>query len=239
MDRDPRGPQDITKFQSNFTVILHRPAIPENIGATARAMANLGFDHLIISEPETTDWEVARRLAVAAAPVLEKTPLTGSLEEAISVSGARFLVGTTARDRKYWDTREITEAAPGILERAVTEKTALLFGPEDHGLSNEALTLCHAIVTLPTAGEIVSFNLSHAVALTLYTLLITTAPEPAPDSHKSASFEEEEGMYTHIQELLTETGFLWEDNPDHMMRAVREFVIRGCVNGRVAFGIFL
>jgi tRNA/rRNA methyltransferase len=189
-------------------------------------MANLGFDHLIISEPETTDWEVARRLAVAAAPVLEKAPLTESLEEAIRISGARFLIGTTARDRKYWDTREITEAAPVIMKRAATEKAALLFGPEDHGLSNEALTLCHTIVTLPTAGEVVSFNLSHAVALTLYTLLVTTAPEPDPDIHKSASFEEVEGMYAHIQELLTETGFLWEDNPDHMMRAVREFVNR-------------
>ncbi|MDF1535340.1 MAG: TrmH family RNA methyltransferase [bacterium] len=227
MAQEPGVPRDIPKFQSNFSVILHRTGIPENLGATARAMANLGFEHLIISEPKTSDWEAARKLAVAAVPILENAPVTSTLEEAISLSGSRYLVGTTSRDRKYRDLQEVAQAAPGILQRAATEKAAILFGPEDHGLSNEALTLCHATVTLPTAGEVESFNLSHAVALTLYTLLITASPEPAAaGAPESASFEDVQGMYGHIQELLTETGFLWEDNADHMMMVLREFVNR-------------
>ena len=50
-------PQRLPTFQSNFSVILHRPSIPENIGSTARVMANLGFHRLFIAEPATTDWE--------------------------------------------------------------------------------------------------------------------------------------------------------------------------------------
>jgi TrmH family RNA methyltransferase len=198
-------------------------------------MANLGFDRLIIAEPATTDWVTARKLAVAAVPILENATITDTLEEAITASGARYLIGTTGRDRKYWDLQEIGPAAPAILERTASESAAILFGPEDHGLSNEALTLCHTIVTLPTAGEVESYNLSHAVTLTLYTLLISSKSgsnlQQTPVSPDSPSFEEVQGMYGHIEELLTETGFLWEDNAEHMMMVLREFVNRAEPNG--------
>lgn len=210
----------------NITIILHRPAIPENIGSVARAMRNTGFSRLIISCPDIEDWATAGKLAVSAADMLNSAPRCGSLKEAIALSEARYLVGTTGRDRKYWQSTEIGTAAPQILNRSVSGGTALLFGPENTGLSNEELTLCHMTVTIPSDGELASYNLAQAVLLVLFTLMTHVQPEDRPDSPDSASFEEVEGMYTHIQELLTEVGFLLEDNPDHMMRAVREFVNR-------------
>jgi tRNA/rRNA methyltransferase len=216
----PQRPQD------NITVILHRPAIPENIGSVARAMRNTGFSRLIISCPDTMDWATARKLAVSAADILDRAPRCGSLEEAIALSEARYLVGTTGRSRKYWQSTEIEAAASQILSRSISGGTALLFGPESTGLNNKELTLCHTTVTIPFDGELASYNLAQAVLLVLFTLMTHTQPEYRPNSHDSASFEEVEGMYTHIQELLTEVGFLWEDNPDHMMKAVRELVNR-------------
>ena len=214
------------RLQDNITVILHRPAIPENIGSVARAMLNTGFSRLIISCPDTEDWATAGRLAVSAATILDRAPRCSSLEEAITLSEARYLVGTTARDRKYRDSTEIGAAAPQILSRSLSGGAALLFGPESTGLSNEELTLCHFMVTLPSDGELASYNLAQAVLLVLFTLMIQAQPEDIPDSTGPASFEEVEGMYNHIQELLTEVGFLWEDNPDHMMRTVREYMNR-------------
>jgi len=212
----------------NITVILHRPAIPENIGSVARAMRNTGFSKLIISCPDTEDWATARKLAVSAADILHNAPLCDSLAEAVKLSGAGFLVGTTGRDRKYQQSTEIRNAIPQILSRVQPVGTALLFGPESTGLSNEELTLCHMTVTIPSAldGELSSFNLAQAVLLVLYTIMTQIQPEDRPDITDPASFEEVEGMYTHIQELLTEIGFLWEDNPDHMMRSVREYMNR-------------
>ncbi|MCJ7500773.1 RNA methyltransferase [bacterium] len=212
--------------QDNITIILHRPAIPENIGSVARAMRNTGFSRLIISCPETVDWPTAGKLAVSAADILDRAPRCGSLEEAIALSEARYLVGTTGRSRRYWQSAEIGAAASQILSRSISGGTALLFGPESTGLTNEELTLCHTTVTIPFDGELASYNLAQAVLLVLFTLMIQAQPEDRPDSPDSASFEEVEGMYAHIQELLTEVGFLWEDNPDHMMKAVREFVNR-------------
>jgi TrmH family RNA methyltransferase len=197
-------------------------------------MRNTGFTKLIISCPETEDWVTAEKLAVSASDILRQAPRCGSLEEAIALSGARYLVGTTGRDRKYWQSTEIAAAAARIYNRSVSGGAALLFGPESTGLSNEELTLCHMTVTIPSDGELASYNLAQAVLLVLFTLMTQAHPEDRPGSPDPASFEEVEGMYTHIQELLTEVGFLWEDNPDHMMRAVREFVNRaGPMEGEV------
>jgi TrmH family RNA methyltransferase len=189
-------------------------------------MANTGFSRLIISCPETEDWSTAAKLAVSAADILKRAPRCGSIEEAIALSEASYLVGTTGRDRKYWQSTEIGAAAPRILNRSLTGGTALLFGPENTGLSNEELTLCHMTVTIPTNGELVSYNLAQAVLLVLFILMNQIQPEDISDSYDPASFEEVEGMYVHIQKLLSEIGFLWEDNPDHMMRAVRGYLNR-------------
>ncbi len=189
-------------------------------------MRNTGFSKLIISCPDTEDWVTAEKLAVSASEILRQAPRCGSLEEAIALSGARYLVGTTGRDRKYWQSTEIAAAAARIHSHSLSGGAALLFGPESTGLSNEELTLCHMTVTIPSDGELASYNLAQAVLLVLFTLMTQSQPEDAPESPDSASFEEVEGMYKHIQELLTEIGFLWEDNPDHMMRTVRELVNR-------------
>lgn len=221
MDNHLNAPQ----LSDRISVILHRPAIPENIGAVARGMMNTGYSRLFISSSETEDWNTARKLAVSAAHILEEAPRSNSLEEALALSRAGYVVGTTGRDRKYWNPVETTQAARTILERASVTDVSLVFGPENTGLSNEELTLCHLTVTLPAADELGSYNLSHAVILVLFQIM-TAAQQPGSGDtgENPAGFETLEGMYGHIQEVLMETGFLWDDNPDHMMRAVRGFI---------------
>jgi tRNA/rRNA methyltransferase len=220
------------RLQDEITVILHRPGIPENIGSTARVMANLGFGRLILSDPRTDDMETAVKLAVSAFPIIEQALSCPSLIKAISESGARFIVGTTARDRRYWNVTDLPETAPKIVQKALRDGAAIIFGPEDAGLSNEELTFCHQLITIPTGGEFESFNLSHAVAITLFALISTRQPAPTRKLPRAAAgFPETEGMYEHLQDLLTETGFLLRDNPHHMMRAVREFINRAEPSG--------
>lgn len=212
--------------QDDITIILHRTGIPENIGATARAMANMGFGRLVLSEPKTSDLETARKLAVSAAGILDHASVFPSLKEAAIGSRARFLVGTTGRDRRYRNTLDIAAAAPRILERASGDGAALLFGPEDRGLTNEELALCQMVVTIPTAGGLGSYNLSHAAAIVLFTLMATASPPPPSPARETAGLSQVEGMYKHVRELLSEIEFLLEDNPDHMMQIIREFINR-------------
>lgn len=209
-----------------IAVILHSPSIPENIGSVARVMGNTGFSRLIVSASRTKDWKTAGKLAVSARPLLDNAQVCSSLEEALSLSGANFIVGTSGRDRKYWKARDISEAAQEILGRTSRGKVALLFGPEDAGLTNEELTLCHMVVNIPFGGEMASYNLSHAAAIVLFSIMTASLPDADPPEDETPGFDEMEGMFFHIQELLTEIRFLWDDNPDHMMRAMRGFINR-------------
>jgi tRNA/rRNA methyltransferase len=189
-------------------------------------MANTGCRRLVLSEPRTDDLETARKVAVSASGIIDDMITARSLEEAAANSGARFLVGTTRRSRKYSKVLDITVAAPVILERSSGGGAALVFGPEDRGLTNGELALCHLAVTIPSSVELSSYNLSHAVAIVLFTLMTCPAPRVSPRPGKMADISRMEGMYGHLEELLTGIGFLLEENPDHMMHAVRGFINR-------------
>ncbi len=219
-----------TGLPENLSVILHRPAIPENIGAVARVLANTGFHSLFISCPETDDWATARKLAVSAAELLERAPILSSLQEALSRSEARYIIGTTGRERKYWDSSDIDRSASEIVRKAADSRVAIVFGPESSGLSNEELTLCHKTITIPTAGPLQSYNLSHAVAIVLFQMMVADLPGDIKPAQDIADFDATEGMFGHIEEVLAEVGFLWKDNPDHMMRLVRSFINRARPN---------
>jgi len=214
-------------------VVLHQPSVPDNIGAVARVMANTGFTRLVLSDPRVRDMTAAYKTAVSAASILGNALAFPDLPSALSGAGAEFVVGSTARNRSYWNLLPLTEAVGPILAEAARRPVALLFGPESTGLTNEDLDRCQLLVTLPTSGPVTSYNLSHAVLLLLFHLAnppatpsLTAPPPPGHPEDRIATREELEGMYTHLEEMLLVAGFLWEDNPEHMMRLLREFLNR-------------
>jgi tRNA/rRNA methyltransferase len=102
---------------------------------------------------------------------------------------------------------------------------AVLFGPEDRGLSNEHLRYCHTITTIPTSG-FSSLNLAQAVMIVCYEIFLA-AKEPAQEvPPRLANKFELEGMYVHLKEVLLKIGFLDPQNPDHWMLNIRRFLSR-------------
>ena len=87
-----------------------------------------------------------------------------------------YIVGTTARLGKargpFISPRAVARDIADISQK---NKVALLFGPEDTGLANEELRLCHAVVTIPTSREFTSLNLSHAVMILCYEIFIASS----------------------------------------------------------------
>lgn len=63
-----------------------------------------------------------------------------------------------------------SQIAELILPTLDQGEVALLFGPEDKGLANQALTYCGLVVTIPTATRFSSLNLAQAVAIVCYDL---------------------------------------------------------------------
>ncbi len=204
-----------------IVVVLVRARNPSNIGAVARAMHDFGFRHLRVVNEYAVPFEAARS-AVDASEVLGAAVIFGSVAEAVADCTA--VVGTTAVGERVLQhpLRALPEAA-GEIERHLAEqagagRVALLFGSEKTGLSNEELSHCQWLLTIPMQQHeelrYPSMNLGQAVAVCLYELVrsggfraagvdITRASnEPAP-----ATAAELERMTALFMEVLEQTGY--------------------------------
>lgn len=162
--------QPIQKLIENISVILVAPEHPNNVGAVARAMNNMGFHDLRLVTP--CDYlnggeGGARTLAMHSQNILAKAKVYKNLSEAIL--DKQIVIATTTRIRGQHKHLEVSWNMP-ILFSQFSEKNqiAFVFGRESSGLTNAEIDLCSHIISVPTFGENSSLNLSHAVMIILY-----------------------------------------------------------------------
>jgi len=216
-----------------FRFVLVEPQYPGNVGACARVLKNLGFDRWALVRPACapTD-EEAVRLAVDAIDVLRSVEVVPSLDEALR--GAGVVVGTTRRAGKHRRPHYRFDDLAGPIARTACagETVAVLYGREDHGLSDVELDRCTHLAYLPSSDVYPSFNLAQAVAITAWEIARALeeaepeASERAGDDERLADDSEREAMYRHLQTALTSVGFLHRDNSEPLMRRFRRLIGR-------------
>jgi tRNA/rRNA methyltransferase len=212
----------------NIRIVLHKPRGAANVGSAARAISNMGLGQLVVvrSQPLREAW--IRAMAAHAGDVVDRMRRCSTLLQA--VGDCALVVGTTCREGPYRrGTRAPRAAAAEIVARARTQPVALVFGPEDHGLSNADLKLCHQLITIPTSPDYPSLNLAQAVMICAYELWLageslgrTAEPEPA----LLASTAQVEQVLGHLRQALLAIGFLHRENPEHIMFAIRRLLGR-------------
>jgi tRNA/rRNA methyltransferase len=209
----------------NITIVLHRPRIPENIGSTARAMCNMGLKRLSVVAVENYDPECALKLAThAAADVVEHIVFYDQLKDA--VAELNYVVGTTARlggQRTKISSPKII--ASNLVSISQNNQVAVLFGPENRGLTNAELRLCHALVNIPTA-DFSSLNLAQAVMILCYEFFLAGMVEPKDAIPKLASRRQLDGMYEQVKDILIRINYINPENPDYWMNKLRLFFSR-------------
>ena len=212
---------------SHVAIVLVRPKFAENIGAAARIAHNMGIERLIVVRDEAPDYETMAKLAThKAAPLLQTMPIYSDLAEAVAPFA--LVVGTTARHgRQRVLERSPREIAYHVLDDLPENDVAILFGPEDAGLTNEDLKYCQLLSTIPTAG-FSSLNLAQAVAIHCYEFFYALAYEPRAIHARPrlADSHELEGMYAHVEEALVRIDFLQENNHAYWMNNIRQFFSR-------------
>jgi TrmH family RNA methyltransferase len=156
--------------ETGWRIVLVRPRNPLNIGAAARALANFGFEDLVVVEPHEPVWREARS-AVGAEEIVRSARAEDDLQKGIA--DCTVVLGTTSGSRRNLD-RELISLSdlPRWLKkhRRRLKRAALLFGSEKTGLSNDCLSYCHALVRIPTTPVCPSMNLGQAVAVCCYEL---------------------------------------------------------------------
>lgn len=207
---------------STLSIVLVSPKEPGNIGASARAMLNMGVSDLRLVAPRCDPHDdMAMRMAVHAREVVRGARVYESLEAALA--DRDYAIGTTARERADLEPpRYPRELRPRVRS---AHAPAVVFGPEESGLSNDDLMRCQATLRIPT-GPYASLNLAQAVLLTTYELTQADREVEAGTVPNRASREELEGFYTHLETFMREVGYTDEARTPHMLRLYRKIFDR-------------
>jgi tRNA/rRNA methyltransferase len=210
---------------NNIAIVLTGTRYPENIGAAARAMLNMGIERLILVDPQNYDLARINKMAThAASVVVEKLEVYDTLKEAMA--DFNYVVGTTARlggQRKVISSP--AKLARQLIPLSDQNRIAVLFGPEDRGLSNVDIRSCHVLMNIPTA-EFSSLNLAQAVMVTCYELFRFSLDKPGEYAPRLANQFELEAMYDQLKDVLMRISFINPDNPDYFMNNLRHFSAR-------------
>lgn len=230
-------------------IVLVEPAGPLNVGSIARVMKNMGLRQLVLVNPHCDPrGEEARLMAVHAADILEAAQPVESLPEALQ--GCHRAIATTGRTH----TPEVIlesprRALPWLLEfPAPDRQSALIFGPEDRGLSNAELKYAQRLIQIPSHPDYPSLNLAQAVAICCYELYQLTletsdiSPQWAPiptaalsTADPPAALDALEGYYQHLESLLLQIEYLYPHTAASRMTKFRRLLNRaGPSAGEVA-----
>lgn len=182
--------------------VLVEPAVPENVGAAARALKTMGFANLRLVNPcEYRDGK-AKWVAHASAEVLEQAKVFSSLKDA--VADIDFVIASSAKTRSVKgdhhpaeDLAEIIHSKPESIH-----SVAIVFGREESGLTNDEMQLCHISTFIPMATTYPSLNLSQAVML--YAYLLSNRPSASAQKHDvgEAKFK---ALTRRLKVLLSDT----------------------------------
>lgn len=188
-----------------ISFILVEPAVPENVGAAARAIKTMGFSQLVLVNPCDFLSGPARWLAHGSGEILEQAKVFPTFEEAIS--GFDFIIGTSAKKRSvkydYYPLPELPELLSS--KGNSVEHIAVVFGREESGLKNDELKLCDLVTTIPMKTTFPSLNLAQAVML--YAWELSKVNELPASESEFRSEESLRSLRQKVQTILLSSGF--------------------------------
>jgi tRNA/rRNA methyltransferase len=224
----------------NIRIVLVEPRGSGNIGSVARAMKNMGLKDLVLVGGGRTRSFWARAMAVHARETLEAASRFGTLRAA--VADCALVVGTTTRGGLYRShSLSPRELAPKIVAAAADGKCAIVFGPEDHGLSNQDLKHCQWLMTIPAHPDYPSLNVAQAAMVCFYEIFLASLQNPIKAMISRASAENVERLFDRMRQTLLKIGFLDPQNPEHILLALRRVLGRAGLEEkdvRILIGLF-
>jgi tRNA/rRNA methyltransferase len=188
-----------------ISFILVEPAVPENVGAAARAIKAMGFSQLVLVNPCDYLNGPARWLAHGSGEILEQAKVFPSLKEAIV--NFDFIIGTSAKKRSVkYEYYPLSKLPPFLISKGKSvNNVAIVFGREESGLRNDELKLCDLVTTIPMKTTFPSLNLAQAVMLFAWELSKMQVSEISKE--ENGNKESLRSLLQKIHTILLGTGF--------------------------------
>lgn len=224
--------------------ILVEPALPENIGASARAIKTMGFGSLRLVNPADYISGKAKWVAHGSGDILANAGVYKTVGEAIA--DVSLVIGTTARYRTIKEDYLPVQKLALMLDTQQYRngKVAIVFGREESGLTNDELMLCDITTSVPMASLYPSLNLSQAVMIYAYELASLQKPDseivresPSPGSLKAlkektatilkrTGINRQEALYGRIMERIS----LAAETDINLMHSVASAILENLQN---------
>lgn len=201
--------------KNNVYYILVEPKEGGNIGASARAIKNMGFRNLVLVRPCGHLTDEAYRFAHGATDVLQGCAVYNNFNDAL---GDKSIV--IGMSRRFGNTRglrlPVAEGAKYVLGMAALNKVAIVFGREDNGLLNEEIRSCGLLLHIPADEAQPSLNLAQAVMVTAYEIarLYDKDENRSGASHALVSCDSLERLYERIDRFLPLLGYGFRGSED-------------------------
>jgi tRNA (cytidine32/uridine32-2'-O)-methyltransferase len=214
----------------NIKIVMVGTTHPGNIGAAARAMANMCFTRLTLVDPQCPVGEIAYARASGANAILDNRETCNDLAQAIA--DCNCVIAASARRRSLsWPELSPSELADKLVGMNDTVRAALVFGREHSGLSNDEMQLCNYMVCIPTNPEFSSLNVASAIQVLCYQIFqhqaaVPQVVKPTEMQDLPVAHAELEGYFEHLQNVLQMTGFLDPQQPGMIMQRLRRLYLR-------------
>jgi TrmH family RNA methyltransferase len=221
----------------SYSIILVEPSKTQNVGSVARVMMNFGFQNLIMINPKVSladpEIEIVARKAFT---IINKAKITLAGLKSIR-DDFDILIGTSARIGSDYNLNRISiTPVKAFSDKIHQNRIGIVFGREQHGLSNEEIALCDLLIHIPASNDYPVLNLSHALAIILYELkkvieLQETLNAPDHPKHRIASYKEREKLESYFKLLIENINY----HPEKQHVATKAFsniLSRGYVTGR-------
>ena len=196
---------------TSIRIVMVNTSHPGNIGAAARAMKNMGLADLALVQPKDFPSGEAVARASGADDVLAAARVCNTLEEALA--DRELVIGASARLRSIaWPQLNPRECAARVVGSG--RRTAILFGREHSGLTNDELERCHFLLHIPCNPEYSSLNVAAAIQVVTYELYqaaLADSPATEPgigDADVPATGEQMDSFFRHLETTLRDIGYL-------------------------------
>jgi tRNA/rRNA methyltransferase/tRNA (cytidine32/uridine32-2'-O)-methyltransferase len=232
--------QQSDPYGERIVIVLNRTQDVVNIATSLRAMMNTGMTRLRLVRPDDFSAYRIAGIAHGSEPLIERIEFFDSLDEA--TADASLVIGTTARRRTatYLWSDPRTLAGELLAHDAAPERPiAIVFGREDTGLLNEDLDRCDRLLVVPTSEINSSLNLSQAVLLIGYEILLAASahphalPRPRHDTGLAGALQMR-ALFEQCEAALRAVDFFKGKNPEAIMRTVRAVYRRAELTAREA-----
>ncbi|HSG66893.1 MAG TPA: RNA methyltransferase [Gammaproteobacteria bacterium] len=218
--------------QMPIRIVLTQPSHAGNVGAAARAMKTMGLTDLWLVAPREFPSAAATARASGADDILAAARKVESLPQAIA--DCVYVVGASARIRSLsWPSLDPRRCAAELWAYAAAGPVAVVFGPEQAGLTNEDLARCQALVHIPANPAYSSLNLAMAVQVICYEIRMAQSgvvgdalggeePRDAP----LATADELEALHAHLEDVMRRSRYLNPDHPQQLKLRLRRLFNR-------------